>query len=286
MRHRQLPVTFYLILAAWLLGFGTLPPVTPAKGQTPAAQSGPKETDLVRILHNLHDRFPNLKMAYLSSRTYGGYAASPSNQEPHAYESGFAVKWVISRQISVDAELTFDPAKGPVRSPWIAWGSYLWADGHKGRSDGFVWRREDFGPDSTHPSPAGQQKVARLLLAFLKREPTSRSWFLAQGAGATDMQRIREIRAKRDRGEELTPEERQFVQAMMARQKSAPRVDQEWVKNHPPRDSVGLVPLCDQGRRSTTQDRRRDAEASAGVVDQGNLSAPTSHCVPGGGPET
>jgi hypothetical protein len=252
MRHRQLPVPFYLILAAWFLSSGTLPPVTPAKGQTPAAQSGPKETDLVRIPHNLHGRFPNLKMAYLSSRTYGGYAASPLNPEPHAYESGFAVKWVISRQINGDAELTFDPAKGPVRSPWIAWGPYLWADGLKGRSDGFVWRREDFGPDGTHPSPAGQHKVARLLLAFLKREPTSRSWFLAQGAGATDMQRIQEIRAKRGRGEELTPEEQQFVQAMMARQKSTPRVDQEWVKKHPPRDSVGLVPLCDQGRRSTT----------------------------------
>jgi hypothetical protein len=140
--------------------------------------------DLTRILRNLQEKFPNLKIAYLSSRTYGGYAGGPLNPEPHAYESGFAVKWVISGQIAGDPDLVFDPAKGPVRAPWIAWGPYLWADGIKGRSGGFAWRREDFGLDGTHPSPAGQRKVAELLLGFLKSDATSRPWFVSPRAGA------------------------------------------------------------------------------------------------------
>ena len=48
-------------------------------------------------------------------------------------------------------------------------GPYLWADGLKGRKDGqVVWKREDFGPDGTHPSMLGREKVARLLMNFLK----------------------------------------------------------------------------------------------------------------------
>jgi hypothetical protein len=131
------------------------------------------EADLVATLHNLHDRYPNLKVAYLSSRIYGGYASVPLNPEPHAYEGGFAVKWTIARQIAGDAELNFDAAKGAVRAPWIAWGPYLWADGVKGK-----WMREDVGPDGTHPSNSGREKVGRMLLDFLKQDATSRGWFL------------------------------------------------------------------------------------------------------------
>ena len=134
--------------------------------------------DVVATLHNLAARFPNLKIAYLSGRTYGGYAASPLNPEPHAYESGFAMKWVIVEQIAGKAELNCDAAKGEVQSPWVAWGPYLWTDGMKGRQDGFTYARDDFGPDGTHPSTSGREKVARLLLTFLKNDPTSRPWFL------------------------------------------------------------------------------------------------------------
>ncbi len=136
---------------------------------------------LVRALQILHNKFPNLKIAYLSSRIYGGWAASPPNPEPHAYEEGFSVKWLIADQIAGKPELNYDPAKGAVQSPWIAWGPYLWADGLKGRNDGMVvWKREDLGPDGTHPSMLGREKVARLLMDFLKKDPTSRPWFVKQ----------------------------------------------------------------------------------------------------------
>ena len=137
------------------------------------------EADLAATLHNLNDRFANLKIAYLSSRIYAGYAVTPLNPEPHAYESAFAVKWIISRQITGRAELNFDPDQGAVRAPWIAWGPYLWADGLKGRKDGLIYVRNDLGADGTHPATSGREKVAKQLLAFLKSDPTARPWFLA-----------------------------------------------------------------------------------------------------------
>ncbi|HTM48565.1 MAG TPA: hypothetical protein VL285_07795 [Bryobacteraceae bacterium] len=132
----------------------------------------------VKILHNLRAKFPNLKIAYVSSRVYGGWAGSPLNPEPYAYAGGFATKWLIADQIAGRAELNYDPAKGEARAPWIAWGPYLWADGLKARQDGAVWKREDLGPDGTHPSLAGREKVARMLMDFLKHDPTSRPWFV------------------------------------------------------------------------------------------------------------
>lgn len=138
------------------------------------------QADIVATLHNLHDRFPNLKIAYLSSRIYGGYATTPLNPEPHAYETGFAVKWAVADQIAGSPALNYDPARGPVRSPWIVWGPYLWADGVKGRKqDSLVYLREDLGPDGTHPSESGRRKVAVQLLQFLKTDATAAPWFLA-----------------------------------------------------------------------------------------------------------
>ena len=133
---------------------------------------------LADTLHNAKDRFPNLRIAYLSNRIYAGYAEVPLNPEPHAYETAFADKWVIADQIAGKPELNCDPGHGAVRSPWIAWGPYLWADGVKGRKqDSLVWQREDLLEDGTHPSPSGREKVAKLLLDFLKNDPTSRQWF-------------------------------------------------------------------------------------------------------------
>lgn len=142
--------------------------------------AGQLQTEMVDVLHNLHDKFPNLKISYLSSRIYGGYAGSPLNPEPFAYEEGFAIKWLIADQIEGKSELNYNPAKGVVRAPWIVWGPYLWADGLKARQDGLVWKREDLGPDGTHPSILGREKVARLLMDFLRKDPTSRPWFVSR----------------------------------------------------------------------------------------------------------
>lgn len=134
--------------------------------------------ELVTIAQILKTRFPNIKIAYYSSRIYGGYASTPLNPEPFAYESGFSVKWLIESQINGDPKLNYDPAQGQVNAPWLSWGAYLWADGLTPRRDRLVWECDDFNDDGTHPAPKGRQKVAKLLLDFFKTDSTARPWFL------------------------------------------------------------------------------------------------------------
>lgn len=134
--------------------------------------------ELVRIVQVISARFPNTKLAYLSSRTYGGYATTGLNPEPYAYESAFSVKWLIEQQIEGDKSLNFDPARGEVKAPWLSWGPYLWANGSTPRADGFSYESADFTPnDGTHQSPSGQRKVGQLLLKFFESDSTTKPWF-------------------------------------------------------------------------------------------------------------
>jgi hypothetical protein len=115
-------------------------------------------------------RYPNLKLVYLSSRIYAGYATTPLNPEPYAYESAFAMRGVI------EDELT-----GQLHDPIVLWGPYLWTDGAQGRTtDKLLWTRDDVAGDGTHPSESGRRKVAELLLNFFKTEATLRVWFCAK----------------------------------------------------------------------------------------------------------
>jgi len=52
-------------------------------------------TNLGMVLRAMRARYPNLRVVFLSSRIYGGYATSDLNPEPYAYESGFSVKGAI-----------------------------------------------------------------------------------------------------------------------------------------------------------------------------------------------
>jgi hypothetical protein len=136
---------------------------------------------MVVILHKLNERFPNLRIAYLSSRTYGGYAKTQLNPEPYAYESAFTVRRLIQDQIRGDESLNYSMDKGPVKSPLLLWGPYLWTDGEKGRkADDLVWRQDDTAPDGTHPGTTGRQKVAELLLRFMKTDATAKGWFISR----------------------------------------------------------------------------------------------------------
>jgi hypothetical protein len=134
--------------------------------------------DLHELVRQLHDRFPNLRLAFLSSRIYAGYATTQLNPEPHAYESAFSVRWLVEQQTSGDPSLNADADAGPVEAPLLLWGPYLWADGLVPRSDGLTWRCEDFAADGTHPGPAARDVVAGMLLAFFGSDPAARPWFL------------------------------------------------------------------------------------------------------------
>jgi hypothetical protein len=140
--------------------------------------------DLRAVARNLRARYENVRLCYLSSRIYGGYASTTLNPEPFAYESGFAVRWLIEEQLNGAPELNFDPDAGPVNAPWLAWGPYLWADGLRPRADGLTWACTDFVDDGTHPSASGRDKVAGMLLEFFATEPTATPWFLVSSTGS------------------------------------------------------------------------------------------------------
>lgn len=129
---------------------------------------------LAQIARNLKVFYPNVKLCFLSSRIYAGYAISPLNPEPFAYESGFAVRWLIEQQDSGD------PTLAPSVAPWLGWGPYMWADGLVPRtSDGLTWACGDYLPaDLTHPIASGQAKVAAMLDNFFRTDPFSTPWYL------------------------------------------------------------------------------------------------------------
>lgn len=148
------------------------------------------------IVRAMKVRYPNLRIVYLSSRTYAGYASSTLNPEPYAYETAFGVKWAIQAQITQLRSGSIDLRAGDLDyrsgvAPWLAWGPYLWTNGTAGRWDGLTWTTADVQSDGTHPSQSGQQKVGALLLNFFKTDPTSRSWFLASPASGPKRRAVR-----------------------------------------------------------------------------------------------
>ncbi len=152
------------------------------------------QRDLATIIRALPQRYPNLKIVYLSSRIYGGWATSTLNPEMYAYEGGLSVKWLVEQQIAGDTSLAFEGTNR--RAPWLAWGPYLWANGlHPRLADGLIWEQGDFVSDGTHPSATGRLKVAGMLLDFLKSDSTARGWFL-QGASSG---LLSEVSSRKDR---------------------------------------------------------------------------------------
>ena len=139
------------------------------------------QRDTLAVIQNAKERFPNLRIVYLSSRIYGGYAASALDPEPYAYESAFAARWLIQDQIAGKPELNYDAAKGDVKTPLLLWGPYLWADGVTPRAaDKLTYTREDLAVDGTDPSDKGRDKVARLILDFFKADPLAKEWFVGK----------------------------------------------------------------------------------------------------------
>ena len=169
-RLRSAGVTPAQVATAWI----KLADRQPSEGWPTHAQK--LRDNIVRVLQLATARYPNLKLAYLSSRIYAGYATTTLNPEPYAYQSGFSVRWTIEEQLR--GGLRYD-GSSPA-SPWIAWGPYLWADGLTTRRDGVSWACSDFQSDGTHPSDSGRQKVAAQLLEFVRTDPTAREWYLAR----------------------------------------------------------------------------------------------------------
>jgi len=168
------------VAAIWLKATNDLPPLNdfPATAQTLQCDI---ETIILGMPPNgctntftpfqgLAAHFPGLKMVYLSSRTYAGYANDAYNPETYSYETGFANKWAISY---------LEPMIPTTVPFWVGWGPYLWTNGMIPRSEGLTWSCQDvMTSDGRHPSdPVGQMKVAVELLNFFKNDTTAAHWF-------------------------------------------------------------------------------------------------------------
>ena len=144
----------------------------------------PAETERLRdrlseIVTLAKQKYPNLRVAYLSSRIYAGYAQSMLNPEPYAYESAFAVRWLIQEQMKGTPALNADASKGEAKAPVLLWGPYLWANGENARKgDGLTYAANEFAGDGTHPGNAAREKVANLLLTFFTENPLAKPWFV------------------------------------------------------------------------------------------------------------
>jgi hypothetical protein len=137
------------------------------------------QSDTVAVIQNAKKRFPNLRIAYLSSRIYAGYALGNLNPEPFAYESAFVVRWLIQDQMKGDESLNFSSEKRAIQAPLLLWGPYLWADGTTPRkADNLIYTRDDLAADGTHPSETGRDKVAKLMLDFFKNDALAKPWFV------------------------------------------------------------------------------------------------------------
>ena len=136
--------------------------------------------EMRKIMQNMHTMYPNLKFVYLSSRTFGGYAKTRLNPEPFAYEEGLSVKWLIEEQIKGDAALNFDPDKGAVKAPWLCLGPVPLDARHDqagGRRDASPKRTSGRTIALTHRRKA-RRRWPRMLLKFLKTDPTAKVWFV------------------------------------------------------------------------------------------------------------
>lgn len=228
--------------------------------------------DLISILNIARRQYPNLRVAYLSSRIYGAYTNSPpppvaTNPEPYAYEGAFAVRWVIQEQIKGDKRLNYDPAKGDVAAPLVLWGPYLWANGVTPRkSDGLTYQRDDLVEDGVHPSPTGRQKVAGLLLTFFRTDPLARDWFAAPGAASQPVSLPPVTRPVGGGTSTSRPGDAMDGNAWRA----------DWISHLFPKGSldgtcIGLTPLCDMD----ANDRYKGEDG--GLYGGGSNRPPSEH---------
>lgn len=169
-RLSQKRLTYDQVQIIWLKTAHRQPKISMPDSNSDAAQL---ERDITSIIKILKEKFVNLKVIYLSSRIYAGYATSDLNPEPFAYESGFAVRNVILEQINGNRSLDLNT------TPVLVWGPYLWTNGENKNSTGLNWSKSDYDPkDFTHPGRGtGIEKVGRILYEFFSTDALAKKFY-------------------------------------------------------------------------------------------------------------
>ncbi|MBK7038092.1 MAG: T9SS type A sorting domain-containing protein [Bacteroidetes bacterium] len=104
----------------------TVPPIFPDK----ALET--KALDII-FINKAKEHFPNLKIMYISSRHFGGYADTSiveyySLAEPTSYQNSWTVKWLVEEQINNTNPMLQYKGANP-KAPYIMWGPNFWCDG-------------------------------------------------------------------------------------------------------------------------------------------------------------
>ena len=144
------------------------------------------------LLVTLKQLYPNLKICYLSARAYSGYASPEAGATvgkgllfPRDYLNGWAIKWLIEKQINGEAGYEYDGATAPL--PLATWGTYNWADGSVKRSDGLQWLCDlDIGGDGLHLSAAGEIKSGKMMYDYFTQDETTQPWIVKQSTSVED----------------------------------------------------------------------------------------------------
>ena len=133
--------------------------------------------DMRTLLVTMKQKFPNLKIVYLSGRAFSGYAQAAANEVgkgllyPRDYYNGWAMKWMVEKQINNESGYTLSEI------PFITMSTYLWSRGAQPRNDGFFLDCIlDVGADGLHLTAAGEQKTGQQLFQFFFSDTSTAGW--------------------------------------------------------------------------------------------------------------
>lgn len=139
--------------------------------------------DIKQLLTMMKQKYPNLKLCYLSARTYSGWVDGGTGrglEYPRDYYNGWSLKWLIDSAIA-QTNSGFEYKGSTPSIPMPVYATYNWTNGEDVRNDGFsVDCETDFGGDGLHLSAAGELKMGLELFKFFSRDKQAQTWFLEQ----------------------------------------------------------------------------------------------------------
>ncbi|GAB1429943.1 hypothetical protein MASR2M18_07760 [Ignavibacteria bacterium] len=146
--------------------------------------------EFLTLLQTLHILYPNIKICYITARAYSGFIdISPGATvgkgllHPRDYYNGWAIKWIIEKQMSGDNAYAYEGANAVI--PFVTWGSYHWTDGSRKRGDGFsIDCQTDIGEDGLHLSAAGEMKIGALMYSYFTNDEAAKPWLFNNKANS------------------------------------------------------------------------------------------------------